>query len=290
MNSARWALFAAAATGVQVGVSTVASRFAIEETTPVSLAFLRYLIGFVCLAPALFMIAPVPMRRADWAPVCALGLGQFGVLIVLLNWGLKYIPAAEAALIFSTMPLLTWLLLAALGEERLSPARGCAVALSIAGVFVAMADDVFSGAGVPPRTHWWGEAAVAASALVGALCSIFYRPYLRRYPAVQVGSLAMFASLLVLGALSWLGGSFAAMTTISATAWGAISFIGVFSAVGYFLWLWALQHRRTVRRLAARRAGVVRRSRRAGADRGRAGAGQSHLRADHDRGKMGPWR
>ena len=44
-----WAVVAAAATGVQVGSAIVATRFVIDQTDPVTLAFLRYLIGFCLL-------------------------------------------------------------------------------------------------------------------------------------------------------------------------------------------------------------------------------------------------
>jgi hypothetical protein len=43
------AVLAAAATGVQVGSAIVATRFVIDQTDPVTLAFLRYLIGFCLL-------------------------------------------------------------------------------------------------------------------------------------------------------------------------------------------------------------------------------------------------
>src|SRR5258708_30718839 len=43
---------ASAATGVQVGAAIVATRFVIGQTSPASLALLRYAIGFCCLLPA----------------------------------------------------------------------------------------------------------------------------------------------------------------------------------------------------------------------------------------------
>ena len=41
---------AAAATGIFVGSTMVATRFVIDQTDPASLALLRYLIGVLCLA------------------------------------------------------------------------------------------------------------------------------------------------------------------------------------------------------------------------------------------------
>ena len=59
MTTARLALAAAAATGVQVGAAIVATRLVVDQTGPGSLAFLRYLIGVLFLLPAATMAARV---------------------------------------------------------------------------------------------------------------------------------------------------------------------------------------------------------------------------------------
>jgi hypothetical protein len=55
---------AAAATGVQVGAAMVATRFAVHDIGPASLAFLRYAIAVLCLVPPLLMSARVGLPRA----------------------------------------------------------------------------------------------------------------------------------------------------------------------------------------------------------------------------------
>lgn len=69
-----------------------------------------------------------------------LGITQFGVLVVLLNQALRYIPSARAALIFATMPLLTMLLASALKLEALTPAKTLGVLLAIVAVGIALGD------------------------------------------------------------------------------------------------------------------------------------------------------
>ncbi|MBL8675265.1 MAG: EamA family transporter, partial [Rhodospirillales bacterium] len=86
MSAAR-AAWAAAGSGVLVGAAMVASRHAIDQTTPAALALLRYVVGVLCLLP---MVAAIPRTRfapGDIVPVALLGIVQFGVLIALLNWG-----------------------------------------------------------------------------------------------------------------------------------------------------------------------------------------------------------
>ncbi len=245
----RLGLLAAAATGVQVGAAIVASRAVVQEVPPLTLAMLRYAIGFFCLLP--FVLKPFwPVARTwrAWAAInfvakdllalAALGIGQFGVLIALLNAGLQHVSAAQAALIFSLFPLLTLLLAAALGRERVSAPLLAGVLLSIGGVAVSLLPRLTpAGSG-----HWWGEAAVLAAACVGALCSVLYRPYLLRYRVIPVSAFAMLASVLALAGLALAEDWPHRLMSISAPAWAAIGFIGVSSGAGYFCWLYALKH------------------------------------------------
>jgi drug/metabolite transporter (DMT)-like permease len=226
---------------VQVGAAIVASRFIVDSVPPLTLAMLRYAIGFLCLLPfALIALrgpraAPPPR---DLLAMAALGTGQFGVLIALLNFGLQHVAAAPAALIFSLFPLLTMLLAAALGRERASGWLVAGVLISIMGVALSLAGKVQAAAG----HGWWGEAAVFASACVGALCSVLYRPYLQRYPTVPVSAFAMLASVLFLAAAAAAEGWPARVAALTPVAWAVVGFIGLSSGVGYFWWLYALKH------------------------------------------------
>jgi len=231
-------VLAAAANGVQVGAAIVATRSVAGQIEPASLALLRYLIGALCLVPAALLIERVRFARRDLAPIALLGIGQFGVLIALLNLGLRTTPAGRAAMIFALFPLLTMLLAAALGRERLTAAKTAGVLLSLAGVGAALGPAAVGGS---HALTWQGEGAVVASALVGALCSVLYRPYLQRYPALPVGALAMLAAIAFLALLATGEGFIRDLPPrLTAGAWGAVLFLGVGSGAGYALWLWAL--------------------------------------------------
>lgn len=226
---------------MQVGAAIVASRYAVGEVPPLTLAMLRYAIGLACLLPFALRSAktfgPRPGAR-DLLAMAALGIGQFGVLIALLNWGLQSVGAGPAALIFSLFPLLTLLLGAALGREQVTARLAAGVLLSIAGVAVSLAPKLHDASG----GVWWGELAVLGAACVGATCSVLYRPYLQRYPTLPVSAFAMAASVLFLSVAA-LGEHWPARVGgFSAAAWAAIAFIGVSSGIGYFWWLYALKH------------------------------------------------
>ncbi len=200
-----WPAAASAATGILVGSAMVATRYVVDQTGPASLALLRYAIGFCCLLPVVLLSADrTRFARRDLLPIALLGITQFGILIALLNYGLRFIPS-----------------------------------VTIAGVGFALGEKAIQGGG----THEWvGELAVFASALCGAVCSVLYRPYLRAYPALRVSAFAMLASVGFLSLLAAGEGFFSSVPRFTPGGWLAVGFIGVNSGVGYYLWLWALGH------------------------------------------------
>ncbi len=238
MNSARAASWAAAAVGVQVGATIVATRAVIGETGPVTLAALRYLIGLATLLPFVFAAANrTRFASADLPRIVLLGIGQFALLVALLNAGLQTVPAAKGALLFASFPLLTLLVAAALGHESLSWRKAFGVALTLAGVAVALGPSTLAGGG-----SLIGELAILASALCGAVCSVLYRPLLQRYPALPLGAAAMAAAVLFLTAWAPFDGALDRLPQVSARGWAAIAFIGASSGVAYVLLLFALRH------------------------------------------------
>ncbi len=90
--------------------------------------------------------------------------------------------------------------------------------------------------------EWLGILAVFASALTGAVCSVLYGPYVERYPTLQVSFIAMLAAVDFLILLAFPEGFYQGLPRIDGTGWAAVLFIGLASAVGYYLWLWALAH------------------------------------------------
>jgi len=241
LNRTALALLAAAATGIQVGAAIVATRFVAHDIGPASLAFLRYLIGVACLVPPLLIARRIRFARADILPIAALGIGQFGVLIALLNYGLKTVPAGRGALIFASFPLLTLVVAALLGHERVTTRKLIGILVTLLGVFLALGEKVLNPDSALGSAGLAGELAILASAATGAICSVLYRPYLRRYPALPVSAFAMAAAAGALLLPAALGDLFVAPAQLAPGAWAAIAFIGLSSAGFYVLWLWALK-------------------------------------------------
>jgi drug/metabolite transporter (DMT)-like permease len=233
------AIGAAGLVGVQVGAALVASRFVVDQLDAATLTVLRYMIGSACLVPLAFGPARVSVASSDRLPIALIGVIQFGAVVALLNLALTWLAAGPVALIFATFTVQTMALAAAFGHERWDRRRGFGVATTLAGVAIALADRLDGPLG--GQTAWAGALAAFASAFAGALCTVLYRPYLGRYPPLAVGARAMLASVLALAPVAVASGGLAQLPAVTASGWLAVSFIGLSSAAGYWLWLWALR-------------------------------------------------
>ena len=233
------AIAAAATTGILVGASMVATRFVVHQTDPVTLALLRYIIGVLCLAPAVLLAQPVRFAWRDLMPISLLGVGQFGVLVVLMNFGLQHIGSGLGAILFATLPLLTLLLAASLRVERLTAAKVVGAEMTMVGVSLTIGHEIADSSG--SQQVWIGSAAILLSAATGAVCSVLYRPYLLKYPPLHLGALAMLASAFALAIAVAVSGGVDRLPSFDSTGWLVVVFIGASSGLGYFLWLWALR-------------------------------------------------
>jgi len=102
------------------GTAAAVTRYLVGRADPLTLAVLRWGIGFLCVLPvALLLRARWPMRR-DWLPVAALGICFFGLFFILYNIAVGYTTAARASLALSTLPLQTMVIGALLGAEPLT--------------------------------------------------------------------------------------------------------------------------------------------------------------------------
>jgi drug/metabolite transporter (DMT)-like permease len=240
-RSERLALATAALVGIQVGACIAGSRWVVPDLGPLSLTFLRYAIALLSLLPFLGGAGAALARLSarDALLVVVLGITQFGLLIVLLNLGLQHIDAGLGALLFATFPLMTLTIATLAGLERFDTALAAGVLLSIVGVGVAL--------GVRPPTVSnaelaAGAACVLAAALCGAVCSVLYRPLLRRHAMLPLGALAMAAAVAVLAPAAWAEGLVVRAAALHAAQWAVVVAVGLSSGVSYWLWLWALKH------------------------------------------------
>jgi drug/metabolite transporter (DMT)-like permease len=111
--------------------------------------------------------------------------------------------------------------------------------LTFAGVAIAL-----GGAAMTAQPEhgsvWLGTLSALGAAFCGAVCSIFYAPYVARSSALHVTAFAMFVAVLALAGMAAAEGFFTAWPSFTAGEMAAVAFIGVSSGIGFFLWVYAL--------------------------------------------------
>lgn len=223
------------------GASIVATRFVIGETDPVSLAFLRYLIGALCLAPfAFYLMRGKPrLTGREWLAVFGLGLLFFGLFPWLFNLSLSYTSAARGALGLATAPLLTLALASVLRSEPFTGVKLVAVIAAFGGVGVAMASGPGGLAG--EGRFWVGDLIMLAAAAIAAVYAVFAKPLLMRHPAIVITAMTMASGVIGLAPVAGAEGLFDGAPSFTTGGWIALAFLGIGGgAIQFGLWVWAV--------------------------------------------------
>jgi drug/metabolite transporter (DMT)-like permease/uncharacterized protein YjiS (DUF1127 family) len=221
------------------GINTAATRYVIGATDPVTLAGMRFGLGFLLLLPIALALKSRWPKGRDWPGVALLGILFFAIFMGLFNLSLEHTSAARGALALSTLPLVTMLVASALKAERLSGRKSAGVLIAIGGVGVALLADLKAA----PAGAWRGDAIMVAATLCMALYSIWSRPLIARSSAMGFVAAGMGCGSLVQCLLALAGGDLGRLSAFGAGQWAAIAYLGVFGgALTFFLWVVALAH------------------------------------------------
>ena len=229
------------------GTAAAITRYLVGNADPITLAILRWGIGFACLLPtALLLRVRWPPRR-DWLAVATLGLCFFGLFFVLYNIAIGFTTAARASLALATLPLHTMVIAALLGIEPLTWRKSAGVGVAILGVMAALA----YGLSAAPPGAWRGELIMTGAVLCMAFYNVWSQPFIQRSSALgflTVGMGAGAAALILVGALT---GSIAVLRGFGTPQWIAGVYLGVGGgALAFILWVMALE-RATPTRVAS---------------------------------------
>ena len=183
------------------GTAAAVTRYLVGNADAITLAILRWGIGFLCVLPVALGLRVRWPPRADWPAVAALGVCYFGLFFVLYNIAVSYTTAARASLALSTLPLQTMLVAALLGIEPLTLRKTAGVLVAMLGVLAALA----SGVSAAPAGAWRGELIMTGAVLCMAFYNVWSRPFIVRSSPLGYLTLGMGAGaavLLLIGTLT----------------------------------------------------------------------------------------
>jgi drug/metabolite transporter (DMT)-like permease len=220
------------------GSAAAVTRYLVGNADPITLAILRWGIGFLCLLPVALVLRVRWPPRGDWFAVAALGLCFFGLFFVLYNIAVSFTTAARASLALSTLPLQTMVVGALLGIEPLTKRKPVGVGIAVLGVAGALV----SGLSAAPPGAWRGELIMVAAVLCMSFYNVWSRPFIQRSSALgflTVGMGAGAAALVLVGVLT---GRVEVLGSFGAPQWIAGIYLGVGGgALAFILWVLALE-------------------------------------------------
>jgi drug/metabolite transporter (DMT)-like permease len=220
------------------GTAAAVTRYLVGGADALTLAILRWGIGFACVLPVALLLRVRWPARKDWLGVATLGIAFFGLFFILYNVAISYTTAARASLALSTLPLQTMLVGALLGIEPLTLRKSFGVGIAVLGVFAALA----SGLAAAPAGAWRGELIMAAAVLCMAFYNVWSRPFMQRSSALGFLTVGMGFGAAALIAVGLLSDRMAVLARFDPSQWVAGVYLGVGGgALAFILWVLALQ-------------------------------------------------
>lgn len=214
----------------------VGIRLGLASYTPGALALLRFLIASLATGIIFYRLPrkkPMPWRTRFI--IALIGVGAIGVYNLCLNIGELTVPAGIASFVIGLMPVLTIVLSVFFLHEKLHYYAWLGIALSFIGLLLMCLPD--NGQFSFDR----GIILIFIAAIMGALYSIFQKPFLKSFHPVAVTAWVMWGGTFVLlWFLPDLIHDLQKATTLSTLS---VLYLGVFpGAIAYVLWTYVLSH------------------------------------------------
>jgi len=214
-------------------------RIGLAEIPPFTFAWIRLGIALSVLVPMAAARGDLRMLTArEIVRVAAAGILLLGLNYALVFWGAQFIPSGLVAILLSATPLIGlafgWLL----GRERVTVRKVVAVAMAIVGVTVIFGAEAFTSGPAAIR----GAVAVLAAATCVAAAYVWMKGYVTRVAPLTVTTVQAVAAVVPLVSVALLAEGRPAPSQWSASAWGALAYLGlVASVVAFGLNYWLLE-------------------------------------------------
>ena len=223
------------------GAAVVATRVAVQDIPPLSLAVLRFAQGgsilFLCLL--LFARNLLKVDRKDVPYLVLLGAVFFAVFPFTFHMGMRFTEASRGALMVATMPVWSAFLARAAKKEQLNIRQISGILITVLGVGIVIAER---------GLHWRGEASaligdgfMLVTAFLAAVYGVLAQRMFSRYSAVTVTTYAMLFGTLLLLPAALIEGLPRVFAIMDGKLIALVLFLGIIGGgFAFFLWTFAL--------------------------------------------------
>jgi drug/metabolite transporter (DMT)-like permease len=215
------------------------AKQALASVPPLAFNALRFplAVGVVTMAMARRGSIMLPARE-DRPRVLVLGLVGNVLYQLLFIFGLDHSRAGTASVLLAGTPIVTALLAAALGQERVSGRVWAGAAATIAGITLVVAG---AGSGGGGRQTLLGDVLLIVATVSWAAFAVGCRDLVRRYGALPVTAWTLWGGTIVIVLIGIPDTVQLDLAGLGIDAWLAIIYAGAFSiGVAYMLWSYGL--------------------------------------------------
>ena len=250
MSARRWSLAAALFTMVLWGVNFAFVKYLLDTLGVGPFVFIRFVTMPLLAFLLLFLVfrnrvARTWPKREDLPRFIACGLIGHALHVGIVFWGISLSTAFSSALVLTSGPLFTLLILVLLGAERLRASQVAGTLVAMAGIALFLSDKFAGG-----LHAGFGDLILLVSASLFSLYTVLARPLVERY-----GPLIVLAYTLLFGAPPMILISLPSMFTadlgrLTPMVWFGLFWAIVLSSVGgWLVWAW-VNHVRGIARSA----------------------------------------
>jgi len=224
------------------GASFIATKLALKEISPITIVWLRFLMGVVILGLAVVLRQQFSLPdKKEWAYFALLGFLGITFHQGLQSNGLRTSEAGTTAWIVSTTPvfmaLLGWLIL----KEGLGWAKTFGILIAFIGVLVVISKGNIGSVSIG-RFGAPGDILILISAVNWAVFSALSRRGLKSYPASLMMFYVMSFGWLFTSLLFIPTNGLAEIGNLTSNGWMGVAFLGIFcSGLAYIAWYDALK-------------------------------------------------
>lgn len=216
-------------------------KLALEQVPPLAFNALRFPLASLTMFVLLRLQGPIPLPvGADrWR---VLGLGVLGNTVYQLFFitGMEHAHAGIASLLLSGTPVMTAILSAAVGHERVGGRVWAAVVATFAGMALVVLGGRAVNAGGAPL---WANLLMLCASASWAAYTVGASHIIERYGSLAFTAWTLWwgtAGIIVSGIPQLLA---VHLSTVSSGAWAGVAYSGVLSiGVAYSLWYYGVRH------------------------------------------------
>ena len=225
------------------GASFVATKAALRDIQPITLIVLRFAIGILILAFAVWRLRVfkiVPAR--DFILLALLGFIAIAVHQGLQAFGLLFTTSGNMAWLVATQPIFTAILAAIVLREIFGAIKIAGLAIAFVGVIIVVTRGALSPdtLGLPST---FGDLLALASAVNWTIFSVLSKPLLKRIPPTLMMAYVMTIGWAIVVPVWGIGQNWNDLAHLTSAGWIAVAFLGIFcSGIAYIFWYDALAH------------------------------------------------